>query len=92
MNLLIPPLEAAITLRYALLVLYPGMYLIASALFAATLVVMLVQRVCKEWRGVVDREEDLTVSSPLIQNAKSDSESDSDDDDKIVTFSESVIY
>lgn len=40
MPLLIPSLEAKFTLRYALLILFPGSYLLAAALFAVVLVIV----------------------------------------------------
>lgn len=69
MPLLVPPLEMAIGLRSALLVLFPGLYLLAAVLFAITLSVWK----CKEVLAAQKNQEkdgdgDLEESEPLIGN------------------------
>ena len=47
MPLLIPSIEAKINLRHALLILFPGSYLLAAALFASVLLVIHCSSYCK---------------------------------------------
>ena len=47
--LLIPPLESRLELRYTLLLLYPGSYLLAAILFAFTLVVQVFGKCCSNY-------------------------------------------
>lgn len=81
LTLLIPPLEAAIGLRYALLILFPGLYVLAAVLFAATFIVLRFGTCQRRYRRA-HRRSSLRVreGSPLIQNADMDSSSESESD------------
>ena len=82
LNLLIPPMEAAIGLQYSLLILFPGLYVLAAVLFAATFVVLRFGT-CQHRHRRARRRSSFRVreGSPLIQNADmQDSSSESDGD------------
>ena len=56
MPLLVPALEMALSLRIALLVLFPGLYLLAALLFALTLCVWKVREVWRKGRLLLKAE------------------------------------
>lgn len=82
LNLLVPPLETAIGLQYALLILFPGLYVLAAVLFIVTFVLLKFSPCQHKHRRVRRRSTSVRVRevSPLIQNTDSDSSSDEDSD------------
>ena len=74
MPLLIPPLEASIGLQYALVILFPGLYVIAAGLFALTLVVVKCDTMTCGHSNHGTRLHGPKETSPMIQK-------DDDDDD-----------
>ena len=62
MNLLVPPIEEAIGLQYALLITFPGMYILAAILFAITLAIYLRQDKKKKYKQAdVDIKDGIVV-------------------------------
>lgn len=82
LNLLVPPLETAIGLQYALLILFPGLYVLAAVLFIVTFVLLKLSPCQRKHRRVRRRSTSVRVRevSPLIQNADTESSSDEDSD------------
>ena len=67
--LLIPLLEASLNLRYALLLLFPGTYLLAGALFAMVLVLMKCRQCCCPRKDMLQQEteQDLLLPDESIE-------------------------
>ena len=82
LNLLVPPLETAIGLQYALLILFPGLYVLAAVLFILTFCSLKFSPCQHKHRRVRRRSTSVRVReiSPLIQNTDTDTDTDSSSD------------
>ena len=80
LNLLVPPLETAIGLQYALLILFPGLYVLAAVLFILTFFLLKFSPCQHKHRRIRRRSTSVRVRevSPLIQNTDTDTDTDTD--------------
>ena len=83
LNLAVPMLEGAIGLRSALIILFPGMYLMAAVLFAAALLLIFCRERIGRRRESGERIHGMTSHEHqgLLQDDHTLRQSDSDDED-----------
>lgn len=80
--LLIPPLQAMLNLRYTLLFLFPGSYVVSAALFALSLIIITCGKICPTDICQSSPEEVVTERDLLIQVEDSQSDLDADESHK----------